>query len=177
MDKFYIPTCRRVNRQLTWDVLPASWHSRTVLVCPDNEVEEHRRRGRAALGCPAYGIARTREWIYHHALDQGYRRICMLDDDIRRFTTRLRRSEHVAGTPWWFAFRTEAEWDRCLEVMHDLLDRTAWTGLTIGANPPVDHDLSQPWRVTANHWINVETLPPDLHWYCLLYTSDAADDS
>lgn len=80
--KIYIPTRGRMEKQTAWNRLPKRWKKHAILVCPINEVSEHARKGRTVVGCPAEGIAPTRDWIVGHAHKNGHSRILMLDDDI-----------------------------------------------------------------------------------------------
>jgi len=81
--RIYIPTYRRVDRQLTWSFLPKSVQARTVLVCPKDEAAALRRAtGGTVLVQPASitTIAKKRQWIVDQC-DAEY--LCMLDDDLR----------------------------------------------------------------------------------------------
>lgn len=76
----YIPTRGRLETQRTWDSLPASFRDDwgVVLVCPPNEVAEHRARGRAAIPCHHDGIGPTRQFIMD-TTDKPF--VIMCDDD------------------------------------------------------------------------------------------------
>lgn len=73
----YIPTLGRIEKQLTWERIPAKLRERTFLVCPPTEAAAHRERGRNALVCAAKGIAHVRQWL----VERGEPKICMVDDD------------------------------------------------------------------------------------------------
>jgi hypothetical protein len=78
----YIPTKGRIDKQKTWDRMPPEIQAQTVLVCPNEEFEEHERRGRAAVVCHETGIAATRDWIIEDAIVRGDPYVLMLDDDM-----------------------------------------------------------------------------------------------
>jgi hypothetical protein len=81
--RIYIPTYRRVDRQLTWSFLPLAVRARTTLVCPADEATALRRAtGGTVLVQPAHvtTISAKRQWI----VDQcDAETLCMLDDDLR----------------------------------------------------------------------------------------------
>lgn len=83
----YIPTRGRVNKQRTWDNLPASLRRDTFLVAPGEEVAAHRAQGRSVLACPVnkptgMNLAATRDWCLEHARKHGVKSFVLLDDDI-----------------------------------------------------------------------------------------------
>ena len=78
----YIPTLKRLDHQTTWDHLPKAAQQHTLLVCPPEEAEGHKARGRNVLVCSAKGIAPTRDAIMQHALTTRSTKFVMLDDDI-----------------------------------------------------------------------------------------------
>lgn len=96
MINIYIPTAGRVDRQKTLERLPPKIAKNVVLVCPPDEVKEHVRLGRNAVGCKANGITLTRDFILDHAARKGQKYVLMLDDDlvfqIRRKNGRIENS-------------------------------------------------------------------------------------
>jgi hypothetical protein len=96
--RILIPTHGRVNKQRTVSVLPHELLSRTILVCPQQEV-----RRLACLDDDIEVIAQPdanmrlaakRAWIVQFCLDRGYEKILMLDDDL---IFRTRKGAHLRG--------------------------------------------------------------------------------
>jgi hypothetical protein len=115
MLKIFIPTLNRVDRQGTWGRIPKKYKNHTLLVCPPEEMNDHAQRGRRVVGCPAKGIAPTRDWIMQYAVENGYRRILMLDDDL---AFQYHDGEKIKDS-------TEAQAVQALEWMEDSLGRHA----------------------------------------------------
>lgn len=87
----FIPTRGRIDKQTTWDNFPESLRKFTTLICPENEVEEHRKRGRNVRGRPDYvkGISASRQYIMESCPDDKF---IMIDDDMKFF---IRASEEA----------------------------------------------------------------------------------
>lgn len=80
--EIFVPSRSRFERSLTLEALKGKWeHVR--LVVPATQFKQYiplaRRMEVMLLGCPANGIARTREWIGQKAKSK----FLMLDDDLR----------------------------------------------------------------------------------------------
>lgn len=86
----FIPTRGRVENQVTWDRMSPELKAMTYIVCPPEEVEQHERLGREAVGCEPSGIGPTRDFILNLATRYNFRNILMLDDDL---TLQIRQSE------------------------------------------------------------------------------------
>jgi len=84
--KLFIPTYKRLDKQITWGNLPDSIREWTYLVCPEEEVSLHRAAGRQVVGTPptVKGIAQTRQWVIENSDDD---QVLMADDD-QSFKTR-----------------------------------------------------------------------------------------
>lgn len=82
--RIFIPTYKRVHRQLTYDKLPTALQRKTLLVVHEDELDEHRRRGRPAVASALQGLgmAAVRGWIVDYARASGIKRIAILDDDL-----------------------------------------------------------------------------------------------
>lgn len=107
--KIYIPTKSRVDRQVTLNRMPEDLQRKAFLVCPPDEAAQHKERGVKAtiLTCKERGISATREWILQHALNRGFKRLVMLDDDVvlqrRRKDMRITNAEpkeYVGAFKW-----------------------------------------------------------------------------
>lgn len=82
--QIFIPTRGRVNNQGTWDFLPDDIRQFTNLVCPDEEVELHRAKGRNAIGRgDVKGIGNARQFILDKLAKHEH--VIMLDDDLNFF--------------------------------------------------------------------------------------------
>lgn len=83
--RIYIPTRGRVGQQKTLDNLPVELFDDLFLVCPENEIEGHKRAGVFAQFLPQpdpdMGIAAKRAWIVAQCTDTE--KLVMLDDDLR----------------------------------------------------------------------------------------------
>lgn len=92
--KIFIPTRGRVEDiiiagkpvsvQFTWDALSDEAKSYTTLVCPEEEVEGHLRKGRKAIARPSYvkNLSQSRQWMVENFKDP---KTLMLDDDLKFF--------------------------------------------------------------------------------------------
>jgi hypothetical protein len=91
----YIPTYRRVDRQITLSGLPLAWKDRTTLVCPADERKELSKLFPRlhAIVTPnpdiVPNIAAKRAWIFRHAGRMNYKKILMFDDDLQFYSRYL----------------------------------------------------------------------------------------
>ena len=64
MDRIYIPSYGRANKQITWNNLTDSWKSRTHLVVQDREKELYSQYPRVlVLPEEIQTLSPTREWF------------------------------------------------------------------------------------------------------------------
>jgi|TARA_Y100000052_G_scaffold27496_1_gene35732 hypothetical protein len=83
MIPIYIPTRGRVGKQTTWESIGPIGREHAVLVCPSEEIEEHKKHGRNCLDRGGMrGISNVRQFIINHAVESGLDKIIMLDDDL-----------------------------------------------------------------------------------------------
>jgi hypothetical protein len=80
--EIFIPTKGRIERQDTWDNLPPCLQEVTVLVCPEEEVEQHRARGRRVIARPNLPLSGVRQWLCDKTVGTA---TIMLDDDLAFF--------------------------------------------------------------------------------------------
>lgn len=83
--KIFIPTHRRVARQVTLTRMPEALQRQVTLVPSDEEDAEYLRSRYPAQVVVAKGtksIGEKRDWILAYAKKKGYPRIVMLDDDL-----------------------------------------------------------------------------------------------
>ena len=109
----YVPTKGRVEHQLTLQTLPKHWLARTIVVCPAEEVEAHKRNWPGVWvlkqGAMVRSIASARAFIFGHADAMGYHKIVMLDDDIR-FAARVKPFFEGIGS------MNGSSWDLCVDA-------------------------------------------------------------
>lgn len=176
IEKIYIPTYRRVGRQLTYENLPSHWQEKTILVVCQDEYEELSKNYQCIV-CPHqgntpegedpknYGLSATRKWIAEQA---GKIKYAVLDDDIYEFvyTRRPSEPESHSMTNTVFSMRGMKEgyentFDEMMETLDKWLDEFVTVGLEVTWNPPFDDDYKDCWRQTTNHFFNGALLPID----------------
>jgi hypothetical protein len=86
--QIYIPSRDRLDAQYTWDNLTPTLQADTLIVCPAEEVEEHRKRGRNALARPDIKLSGVRQWLIEEVADKD-RAVLMLDDDLGFFRRKV----------------------------------------------------------------------------------------
>ena len=84
IDKIYIPTVGRIDKQITWNNLPEKWKEKTVLVVDAIDSDKYDM---PIITIPdgMKGIASIREWIVKQSQEE---KICMFDDDLDLVYTR-----------------------------------------------------------------------------------------
>ncbi len=114
--KIYVPTKGRVGRQATLANLPVELFDDLYVVCPEHEIDAHKRAGEFAKFIaqpdPNMGISEKRKWIVDQCPDD---RLVMLDDDLR---FAMRRSE----APGQFRKASDEEVIRGFLEMEAMLD-------------------------------------------------------
>ena len=86
IDKFYITTYARKDKQITWNNLTDSWKSRTYLVVQDREKELYSQYPRVlVLPEEIQTLSPTREWIIRNSKDI---RFSILDDDLHFYKSK-----------------------------------------------------------------------------------------
>lgn len=176
IERIYIPTYRRINKQTTYDNLPKHWQEKTVLVVCQDEYDELSKKYNCVV-CPCqgkeppgedplkYGLSPTRLWIAKHA---GQIKYGVLDDDIMEFVYTRRPSEpdshKLTNTVFSIKRLTEGYehvFDEMMKTLDEWLDEFVTVGLEVTWNPPFDTDYKDCWRQTTNHFFNGKTLPVD----------------
>ena len=86
----FIPSRNRVDTLWTWNSLDYQTKSRAVIVCPEEEVEKHRAKGREAVARPPLKLSGVRQWLVDQFTEQGRAAnpLIMLDDDLGFFIRR-----------------------------------------------------------------------------------------
>ena len=72
IDKIYIPTIGRNDRQITWNNLSDKWKEKTIIVVDESEYNEYSSLYPSVLSLPKgmKGIAPIREWIVKQATEE-----------------------------------------------------------------------------------------------------------
>ena len=96
MDRIYIPSYGRANKQITWNNLPDKWKEKTTIVVDESEYNEYSSLYPSVLSLPKgmKGIAPIREWIVKQATEE---KISMLDDDLNDDEEEEEQEEEGAG--------------------------------------------------------------------------------
>lgn len=132
----YIPTHRRVDRQLTWSWLPEAAKAHTWLVATPDEAEGLDLLGYPVLACPASGIADTRQWIIdQHDVDRLGPVAWLIDDDLR-FLVRRTDDPSKFRTP----VKGSADVQRLVDDMAAMMQHVPMGGISdrSGANRVTD---------------------------------------
>ena len=174
IERIYIPTYRRVGKQLTYESLPSHWQEKAVLVVCHDEYDELSKNYECIV-CPHqgkppegkdplnYGLSPTRKWIAEHA---GKTKYAVFDDDIQEFVYTRRPSEPESHnfTNTVFSMKGQKEgyehvFDEMMVTIDKWLDEFVTVGLEVTWNPPFDDDYKECWRQTVNHFYNGALLP------------------
>lgn len=177
IERIYIPTYGRLNKQETYDNLPEKWQQRSLLVVAEEEAEGFKELGYPYIIAPCqgpgpegantldYGLSPVRKWIAKHA---GNIKFGVLDDDIGDIVYTARPSErhlHKFSNTQINNNRLEEGYEHHFEVMMDMLDKwldeVVICALEVTWNPPRENDYSECWRQTVNHFYNGATFPTD----------------
>lgn len=141
----YIMTRGRVDAQHTWEALPQELLEKTFLVCPPEEVNAHRARGRNVLPSPGHvkNYSDKFRWILY-GIDDGCDKIVIMDDDLKFSIPYIRedgeRRLRTITDPMESVHITEG-----FGLMEALLDTTALVGFAprqMGhtKKPPYEHN-------------------------------------
>jgi hypothetical protein len=127
-----IPTHQRVERQITLRSIPDEWRSRTYLVAStEEEADELTDRYRARVfSAPPYvkTIAQKRKFILEWAHKQGFKKLLMLDDDLR-FSRREFTDTPDGGFTFKLVKTTDKDVDWALRIVERKLDSFAHVGI------------------------------------------------
>lgn len=170
IEKIYIPTYGRIDKQKTFDNLPENWKERAVLVAAASEEAELKKnypvivapcQGPAPEGADPleYGLSPTRKWIAYEAGDIKH---AVFDDDMEDFLYTLRPSDKKEGEPPNIKINKDQDkFDEMMADMDRVLDEVVTAGLEVTWNPPMENDVNFCWRQTTNHFYNGKTFPKD----------------
>ena len=158
MDLILIPTYKRIEKQLTWDLIPEKWRDKTFLIVSDSEYDEHLKRGRNAVVCPVQGsgLAPVREWI---AKKYYGNKISIVDDDLEKL--------EVGYGNKYRNFDSEDDFDEMMKVMDNYLEKFpcahigACMGTTISSDPKYllfNHSVPIVWMFYNLTFISYEDI-------------------
>lgn len=154
MIPIFIPTRGRIQKQTTWDSIGPHAREYARLVCPDDEVTYHHLEGRSCLNRGAVkGINNVRQFIVDYAVDKGYDKIIILDDDLifnRRIVNTL---PHLRKTQ-------QAEMSELWDIMSGYLDRYVHVGVSPRQmnDKHFPHTFKEGMRQNAVHGIQPKVL-------------------
>jgi len=157
IDKIYIPTVGRSDRQITWKNLPQKWKEKTVLVVDAADSDKYNM---PIITIPEgmKGIASIREWIVKQSQEE---KICMFDDDLDLVYTRTSNETGQTNRKL-----NDNEIDDMFSLMDEWLNNYVFCGLdATWSHPQFDTDYKLCGRVCSNVFYNIKTLPMnELNW-------------
>lgn len=176
IDKIYIPTYRRLHRQLSYDSLPPALQDRVRFVLAPDEVEAFAEKygEEKVLDCPEKGIAPVRRWIAYHAKETGVKKYAVLDDDNKKWYHRP-ITEGRKSPP-----SIQLQDDEIIHLfdktISEALDEYVQVGLWPRSrfpSPPEAGDIQTPSIVVQTQFFNGERLPVyDIEWTRFKYCED-----
>ena len=156
LQKIYIPTLGRIDKQITYDAMPDWVKDITYIVIQPQEEAQFRERypnsNLKVLPQEIKGIARTREWIINDGGDDCY---AVLDDDIRFVKRNVDRvtlkknaeksNEEFTDEHWKEMFNRISEWFE---------EGVGLGGCYSKGSPPKETDEKQFGKFIQAHFIN-----------------------
>ena len=166
IDKIYILTYGRADKQITFKNLPKKYQEKVFFVLRPEEVNLFREYNKVILEEKDFGIAATRRKVAEVSQNIKY---CMLDDDLSFLYTRRENEEGKSNQPM-----SEQQFDDMFNLMDNVLDYYTFGGLEATWNPPVrDKDFKVCGRPSGNVFYNGHKLPFDkIDWTDLKVSED-----
>tara|TARA_B100000424_G_scaffold103811_1_gene78190 strand:+ start:3796 stop:4602 length:807 start_codon:yes stop_codon:yes gene_type:complete len=167
IDRIYIPSYGRPNKQITWNNLSDKWKEKTTIVVDESEYNEYSSLYPSVLSLPKgmKGIAPIREWIVKQATEE---KISMLDDDLNFVYTRREDEDGQTNRKC-----NDDDMEKMFELMSTWLDEVVFCGLdATWSHPQFGIDYKFCGRVCSNVFYNTKTLPKDLEWTDLEVSED-----
>ena len=165
--KIYIPTRGRVGRQVTLMALPPKLREHAWLVCPRDEVKEHKKQTPNVIAQPASvtSIAEKRAWIIKQAHKNGEEKLAMLDDDMGFYARGLK------GLLKEYA--TEAVLEDVFGWMEHQLSTYAHCGLSSRmGNNHVEEDVKKTTRMMHSLCYHVPTAVKEIKFNRVAFRED-----
>ena len=168
LNRIFILTYGRSNKQITWNNLPDVWKQKTFLVVQDREKHLYDSYPIVVLPEHIQTLAPTREWIVKQNLDK---RFAVLDDDLSFYRTRMedeagdyskRKMEESDFIEWE---KTVCEW-----MDNDI----TFSGMDVAWNIPDRENLyKEITRLCANVYYDGTKFPAnDLDWLGCEFSED-----
>ena len=160
IDKIYIPTLGRVDKQITWESLPDFLKEITVLVVQPKEKDLHGDKPILVLPENDIGICKTRKFIYEYANSRN-QRYGVFDDDLK-FKKRQPKGIRPVKTEM-----SIDDWKSLVEIINQWFDNgISISALRSGTLPPLDYDFIDNTSMFTCYFFNGKVLPQssDLDW-------------
>ena len=167
IDKFYITTYARKDKQITWNNLSESWRSRTHLVVQDREKELYSKYPRVIiLPKEIQTLSPTREWLIRNSKDI---RFSIFDDDLEFYKSKAYEEEGYSNLPMgeddFIALEKEIDEWFDQENIH--------CGLGSVVNPPRSKRFDENTRICMNVFYDGPNVPVDkVQWSRLICSQD-----
>tara|TARA_B110000977_G_scaffold21090_1_gene25190 strand:+ start:1329 stop:2171 length:843 start_codon:yes stop_codon:yes gene_type:complete len=158
IDKIYIPTACRVDKQITYNNLPKELQEKVVFVVQDWEKDQYKFDAEYLILPPDITIgsknalSRTRKIIYQEGSNQRY---AMLDDDLHfkrrntKYWTGVSNMERSSMTC------TDDDVLEMFELFNNWLDDgTTFCGCAQQNNPPMTNAYENNRSLSSCYWIN-----------------------
>lgn len=161
--RIIIPTLGRIDKQITYNSLPAKYQELTTFVVQQHEYDLMKEKYSRVCALPGdiKTIAPTREWIHQEWCAEPY---MVFDDDLEFIVKEPNTGE---GTKWLTRKFTEQDFDDAFA----LIDTWIAEGIVYGGFMPtwVFPDVNA-WpvrenqRIMTNVFYNGPQIPADLQW-------------
>jgi hypothetical protein len=156
LQRIYIPTLGRVNKQITYDAMPDWVKDMTYIVIqPQEEVQFRERYPNSNIKVlPAYikGICATRDWLIKDGGDDCYG---MIDDDITFWKRNVDRTTGKKNADKSNEAFTDTDWKEMIQWVEDKWNQGyTIVGLNKKGLPPANKEESINCRVMQSFWIN-----------------------
>lgn len=163
VDKIYIPTLDRVDKQVTWNCLPSWLQDITVLVVQPKEKELHGDKPILVLPDNDIGMSNTRKWIW----EQGHNQIYGVFDDDLTFVKRLPNNKKLPMTSddWHYVIKRIDNW---------LQGEFTFSGFRRQNLPPRDKEWSDNTESLQAMFYNGKVAPrvDEIFWSSKVYAED-----
>jgi hypothetical protein len=167
LQRIYIPTLGRVDKQVTYSNMPDWVKDITYFVIQPHEEEIFRKTypnsNIKVLPLKIKGIARTREWIINDGGDDLYG---MIDDDVTFWKRNVDRDTLKKNSDKSNEQLSSDDWKEMIEWIEGIVD-TKWTiaGNKTKGLPPSPKEYSDFGKLVAVYWINGSKLRrEELKW-------------
>ena len=164
MDKIYIPTLGRVNKQITYNNLPDFLKKKTVLVIQPKEKNLHGDKQTLILPDNDIGICKTRKFLYEYANNKK-ERYGVFDDDLTFLKRRPKGNRPVKVE------MSNEDWKELIDRTNKMFDEgISFSALRVGVLPPSSFgrgiDYAKNTAAFTAYFFNGQVLPKssELDW-------------